>query len=62
MDWKRDLPKNINRDGIVITLIEYKRGFIINREYINRMDKNGLKQGIWKIFYDNGIVSMEGNF
>ena len=44
------LAKEFGRDGTVITIFEYRKGFIINRQYINRKDKNGLKQGIGKNF------------
>jgi len=47
-------------DGTVITLIEYKRGFVVDRENINRTDKNGQKQGRWKFFYADGKVKTEG--
>lgn len=51
-----------DRDGNIITFTEYRRGFIINRENINRYDRNGLKQGRWKLFYDNGALREEGSF
>ncbi|MBE0662512.1 MAG: toxin-antitoxin system YwqK family antitoxin [Bacteroidales bacterium] len=51
-----------DHEGNIITLIEYRRGFIINRESINRHDHNGLKQGRWKYFYDDGALQMEGTF
>jgi len=47
-------------DGRVISLIEYKKGFVVSREKINRKDKNGLKQGKWKFFHPNGSVMLEG--
>lgn len=50
------------QDGTVVTLIEYRRGFIIDRENINRRDKNGLKQGRWKFFYADGKVKTEGTY
>ncbi|MCB9016950.1 MAG: hypothetical protein H6541_14280 [Lentimicrobiaceae bacterium] len=50
------------QDGTVVTLIEYRRGFIIDRENINRRDKNGLKQGTWKFFYADGKVKTEGTY
>lgn len=49
-------------DGTVITLIEYRRGFVVNRENINRRDKSGLKQGRWKFFYADGKVKTEGTY
>lgn len=51
-----------DRDGNIITLTEYRRGFIINRESINRFDRNGLKQGRWKYFYEDGALREEGSF
>lgn len=50
------------QDGTVVTLIEYRRGFIFDRENINRRDKNGLKQGRWKFFYPDGKVKTEGTY
>lgn len=47
-------------DGTVITYMEYKKGFMISRERINRKDKDGLRQGRWKVFYPSGIVQLDG--
>jgi uncharacterized protein len=49
-------------DGNIITLIEYKRGFVIERLKINRRDKNNLKQGKWFTFWDNGNIRVEGTY
>jgi antitoxin component YwqK of YwqJK toxin-antitoxin module len=49
-------------DGTVITMIEYRRGFVVDRENINRADRNGLKQGKWKFFYASGKVKTEGTY
>ena len=49
-------------DGRVIKLIYYKKGFISDMEYINRMDGAGLKQGVWKYFYNNGNLKLEGEY
>lgn len=54
------IAREYSIDGNIITMIEYRRGFIVDRENINRVDKNGLKQGRWKYFYDNGLVKLEG--
>lgn len=48
-------------DGTVITLIEYKKGYIINTENINRK-RDGLKHGLWKYFYPDGLVKEEGTY
>ncbi len=48
--------------GTIITIIEYKGGFVKNTERLNRRDANGLKQGVWKDFYPNGKVQIEGRY
>jgi uncharacterized protein len=56
------VAKEYAPDGSVITYIEYKKGFMVSRERINHKDKNGLKQGRWKFFWDNGLVKIEGTY
>lgn len=56
------LAKEYNSHGLIISLIEYKRGYIVKRENINRTDREGRKQGLWKFFYKNGSVQLEGNY
>lgn len=45
--------------GTIITIIEYKAGFIKSLERINRTDASGKKQGLWKDFWPNGKVKTE---
>jgi len=54
------ISKEFAYDGTVITYIEYKKGFMVSRERINRKDRNGLKQGRWKFFHGNGLVKLDG--
>lgn len=49
-------------DGTIITLTEYKKGFIVDRQRINRRDREGLKQGKWFTFYENGNIRLEGTY
>ncbi|MEI6437022.1 MAG: hypothetical protein WCP32_19530, partial [Bacteroidota bacterium] len=51
--------KEYDPDGTIITLTEYKRGFIVDRQRINRKDANGRKQGRWYIFYNQGNLKSE---
>ena len=48
--------------GQLIGTIEYRSGYVVKRENINRIDANGFKQGIWKYFWENGLLSMEGAY
>jgi antitoxin component YwqK of YwqJK toxin-antitoxin module len=54
--------KEYATDGTIITLTEYKKGFIVDRMRINRKDKNNLKQGKWFLFYESGNIRQEGNY
>lgn len=48
-----------NQDSVIIMMAEYRKGFLLSREFINRTDKNGVKQGLWRQFYNNGIIKEE---
>jgi len=54
--------KEFGSDGTIITLTEYKRGFIVDRLRINRKDGNGRKQGRWCTFYEQGNLKSEVTF
>jgi uncharacterized protein len=56
------MSKEFDTDGRVITIINYKSGFITSREIINRYDNSGRKHGPWKYFYDDGKLRMEGYY
>lgn len=56
------IARELAPDGTVITYMEYKKGFLVSRERINRTDSKGLKQGRWKFFYDDFTVKTEGIF
>ena len=59
---KEGLSKEYDKDGKIITLLEYNNDFLVSRERINRTDKNGLKQGDWKEFYPNGGIKSERTY
>lgn len=59
---KEGLSKEYDKEGKIITLLEYREDFLVSRERINRTDKNGLKQGDWKEFYPNGAVKSEKSY
>ena len=59
---KEGLSKEYDDDGLIISLLEYSNDFLVNRERINRVDNNGLKQGSWKDFYINGNIKTEKTF
>lgn len=46
-------------DSTIITMTEYKMGFIQKEEKINRRDGKNLKQGVWKEFYPTSALKQE---
>jgi uncharacterized protein len=56
------IARELDPEGNVITYMEYKKGFLVSRERINRRDSKGLKQGRWKFFWDNNFVKLEGTY
>jgi len=59
---KEGLSKEYDREGTIISLLEYHNDFLVTREKINRTDNNGLRQGEWKEFYKNGRIKSEKTF
>ncbi|MDP4282728.1 MAG: hypothetical protein Q8867_11380, partial [Bacteroidota bacterium] len=59
---EQGIGKEYSKEGSIITLIEYKKGFVVDRIRINRRDRNNLKQGKWFTFYDNGQIHEEGTY
>lgn len=46
----------------IIAITQYQKGFIAREERINRRDAAGLKQGMWKTFYPDGMLKTEVNY
>ncbi len=59
---EQGIGKEYSFDGGVITITEYKKGFIVDRMKVNRRDKTGQKQGKWITFWENGKIKTEGTF
>src|SRR5690554_5808789 len=51
-----------SKDGRLIELITYTRGFLKDREEINQLDEQGRKQGIWKTYYENNRLKQETRY
>jgi antitoxin component YwqK of YwqJK toxin-antitoxin module len=49
-------------NGVLITVMTYKNGFLTDREKLNRKDDKGLKQGIWRTYYENGKIKSEAYY
>jgi antitoxin component YwqK of YwqJK toxin-antitoxin module len=51
--YKHGAERYYNDEGLIITIIRYSYDNIIDTENINRTDRYGQKQGIWKSFHPN---------
>ena len=56
------LEYTFSETGEIIAITEYRRGFRVAHQRINRRDNNGWKQGPWKFFYPDLVVQKEGAF
>lgn len=54
--------KEFDQQGMIITLTEYRKGFVVDRLRINRKDDKGRKQGRWFTFYERGGVHTEASY
>jgi len=59
---KDGLSRELDREGKIVTLLEYNNDYLISREKINFTDASGLKQGKWLDFYPEGVIKVEKNF
>jgi antitoxin component YwqK of YwqJK toxin-antitoxin module len=58
-DLEHGWMKEFDNTGRIIQITRYRNGFIISSEWINRLDKNGLRQGRWVEFHENDNISKE---
>jgi len=56
------ITREYDLDQNVVQLITYKKGYVVERERINRYDVDSLAHGKWKWFYDDENLRMEGTF
>ena len=48
--------------GNIISILDFNMGIINKKEEINRLDNEGKKHGVWKMFYENRKIKIEENF
>ena len=57
------IARDYDEEGNLIQLVHYKKGYVIERERINRFNSNQQRQGKWKWFFDDEFtVKMEGSY
>jgi antitoxin component YwqK of YwqJK toxin-antitoxin module len=58
---KDGLAWEYDEKGKITSILRYRKGTLVEREKINRIDGNGFRQGTWKEFY-NDILIKEINY
>ncbi len=48
--------------GIVQIVYKYHNDFLIDREFINQTDNKGIKQGVWREYFENDNIRTEENY
>lgn len=59
---KNGTGKEFNSKGQIITLYEFFNDYMIDKQYVNRYNEKGFKQGKWIDLYENGKVRSEKTF
>ena len=60
--YKHGFEKFYNDQGRIITIVRYSYDNIVSSENINRTDKKGLKQGVWKTFFSHEQIKTFGSY
>jgi antitoxin component YwqK of YwqJK toxin-antitoxin module len=56
------LSREFDISGNIVSLVNYHNGYVTEKEDINRRDKNGMKQGMWREFSSDGRIKKEENY
>ena len=59
---KEGIGYEYDKEGRIIAIVNYKNNFIVSNEKINRFDRLGKKQGVWKTYYDNSRLKKEERY
>jgi uncharacterized protein len=59
---EQGIAREYSQDSTIIALYEYKSGYMISKEKVNRFTNDSLKQGKWVTFFANGILASEGYY
>ncbi len=60
VDLEDGKGREFSADGRVISLLDYKKGYLRGIEKINRNDSRGEKTGVWMEWSDSGVLLEQG--
>jgi len=56
------MSKEYDKNGLVQVIYQYRRGILLNRQFINRTNHAGNKHGIWMDFHNTGNIKIEKTY
>ena len=59
---RHGLTREFNEDSVIQVIYKYHNDFMIDREFINQTGVRGLKQGLWREYYENDNIKIEKNY
>ena len=59
---KHGIMRELGPDTLIQVVFRYHNDFLIDREFINQKDRQGLRQGVWRDYYDNDNIRFEANY
>ena len=54
------LGKEYAKDGRIISILEFQKGYLRSVQKVNRKDEQGQRNGLWKTWNNRGILKEEG--
>jgi uncharacterized protein len=59
---KEGQGREFSKEGIPISILQFRNDLLVDKEMINRRDMNGLKQGVWREYFANETVKFESSY
>jgi uncharacterized protein len=59
---KQGLSREFSKDSILLTVVQYKDNYVVDRERVNRKDEKGRRQGTYREYYENGKIKKEQHY
>ncbi len=59
---KQGLSREFSKDSTLVTVVQYKDNYVIDKERVNRVDEEGKRQGTYREYYENGKIKKEEHY
>ncbi len=59
---KQGLSREFSKDSTLLTVVQYKDNYMVDKERVNRVDEEGKRQGTYRDYYENGKIKKEEHY